>query len=69
MPPVERAYRQSTLVLGLVLLVLGLTIVATTIARGGGVLALGVLAGAGLAAFGGARTYLAARTPSADGRR
>lgn len=69
MPLVERAYRHSTRVLGLLLLVLGLAIVVTTIARGGGVLASGVLGGGALAAFGAARVYLASRTPASDGGR
>ena len=61
----ERAYRHSTRVLGLVLLGLGVALIVTTLARGGGPLATGVVVGVALAAFGGARTYLAARTPSA----
>jgi hypothetical protein len=69
MPLVERAYRHSTRMLGVLLLVLGLAIVATTIARGGGVLASGVLAGFALAAFGGARAYLSTRAPASDGGR
>jgi hypothetical protein len=68
MGAVERAYRHSTRVLGLVLLVLGLALVVTTLARGGGPLATGVVVGIALAAFGGARSYLAARTPSARER-
>jgi hypothetical protein len=65
---VERAYHHSTRVLGLVLVVLGVALVVTTLARGGGPLATGVVVGVALAAFGAARTYLAARTPSARER-
>jgi drug/metabolite transporter (DMT)-like permease len=65
---VESAYRHSTRVLGLLLVVLGVALVVTTVARGGGPLATGVVVGVGIAAFGGARTYLAARTPSPRGR-
>ena len=65
----ERAYRQSTRVLGLLLVVLGLAIVASTLARGGGISAVGVLVGVALAAFGGARIYLSARTPESRGGR
>jgi hypothetical protein len=61
---VERVYRHSTRLFGLLLVVLGLAVVVTTIARGGGPLATGVVAGVGLAVFGGARSYLAARTPA-----
>lgn len=69
MPRVERAYRHSTRALGLLLLVLGLALVVTTIARGGGPLATGVFGGVALAAFGGARAYLATRTEPSDGAR
>ena len=64
----ERAYRYSTRVLGLVLVVVGVTLIVTTLARGGGPLATGVVVGTALAAFGGARTYLSARTPAARER-
>jgi hypothetical protein len=60
----ERAYAVSTRVLGLVLVILGLALVVVTLVRGGGPFATGVLVGVGLAAFGGARSYLAARTPA-----
>jgi hypothetical protein len=65
---VERAYRQSTRALGLLLLVIGVAMIATTIARGGGAAATGVVVGAGLAAFGGARLYLATRASARDER-
>jgi hypothetical protein len=60
---VVRAYRQSTRVLGLLLMVLGVVMVVATLAGGGGPLASGVVVGVALAAFGGARSYLAGRTP------
>jgi hypothetical protein len=69
MPLVEQAYRHSTRVLGILLLILGLGIVVTTVARGGGPLATGVVIGFALAAFGAARAYLASRTPASDGGR
>jgi uncharacterized membrane protein YccC len=56
---VRRAYRQSTRVLGTLVCVLGLVIAVSTLARGGGPFALGVIAGVGLAVFGAARVYLA----------
>jgi hypothetical protein len=65
---VERAYRESTRVLGALVLVLGLAIVVTTLVRGGGAMATGVVVGVALAAFGGARLYLASRTPPSDER-
>jgi hypothetical protein len=59
---VERAYRQSTRVLGALLIVVGLLTVVVTIARGGGPLALGVVLGAMLAAIGAGRLALSRRT-------
>ena len=59
----ERAYRQATRVLGALLFVLGLTMVAVTIARGGGALALGVVVGALLAALGAGRLALSRDRP------
>jgi hypothetical protein len=58
---VERAYRQSTRALGIALCLLGLALVATTLARGGGPLALGVLVGTAFALLGAGRAYLATR--------
>ena len=69
MGAVERAYRHSTRVLGLLLMVLGVAMVVTTLVRGGGPLAVGVFVGVALAAFGGARIYLAAQTPASRGER
>ena len=42
----DRAYRASTRAIAVVTFLLGLTMIAVTIARGGGVLAVGVIAGA-----------------------
>ena len=56
---VEQAYRHSTRVLGVALLLLGATLVVLTIARGGGPLALGVILGLALAGIGGGRALLA----------
>lgn len=63
---VERAYRQSTRALGLLLFLLGVAMVAVTVARGGGPLALGVVIGVPLTAVGAARLVLAA--PRRGGR-
>jgi hypothetical protein len=43
---VDRAYRASTRAIAVVTFLLGLTMIAVTVARGGGVLAVGVIAGA-----------------------
>jgi hypothetical protein len=60
---VERAYRQATRVLGALLFLLGLTMVAVTVARGGGALALGVVVGVLLAALGAGRLALSRDRP------
>jgi hypothetical protein len=61
---VERPYRQSTRVLGAAICLLGLAMIVSTLARGGGPLALGVIAGAAFALLGAARVYLAGRERS-----
>jgi hypothetical protein len=56
---VQRAYRQSTRVLGTLTCLLGIALVVSTLARGGGPLALGVIVGIGIAVFGAGRVYMA----------
>jgi len=56
---VQRAYLASTRVLGAALLLVGVAMVASTIARGGGALAVGVVLGIMLTAVGAARLWLA----------
>jgi drug/metabolite transporter (DMT)-like permease len=56
---VERAYNHSTRVLGSLIALLGVVMVVTTVARGGGPLALGVVLGVLFAVLGCARVYLA----------
>lgn len=55
----ERAYLVSSRALGLILCVLGLAMVATTLARGGGPLTFGVVLGVLFAVLGAARVRLA----------
>lgn len=55
----ERLYRHSTRLLGALIALLGVAMVATTLARGGGPLALGVVLGVLFAVLGSARLYLA----------
>ena len=62
----ERAYRHSTRALGVLVFVIGVAITATTLARGGGPLALGVLVGVGFAIFGAGRVYLAGAIRARD---
>ncbi len=54
-----RAYRLSTRALAALLVLLGLAMVVSTIARGGGPLSLGVVLGIPLVLLGVARLYLA----------
>jgi hypothetical protein len=56
---VQRAYLASTLVLSTLMLVLGLAMVVSALARGGGALALGVVLGSALALIGAGRLWLA----------
>ncbi len=61
MPPVQRAYRESTRAVGAVICVLGIVMVAVTLARGGGPLALGVVVGVAFAILGALRVVIANR--------
>jgi hypothetical protein len=56
---VQRAYLASTRLLSAVIVVLGLAMVISALARGGGALALGVVLGTILTLFGGLRLWLA----------
>ena len=55
----HRAYRQSTRLFAVAILGLGLAMIVTTLARGGGALALGVVVGIAFVALGAGRLYLA----------
>ncbi len=55
----QRAYLASTRLLSAALLVVGVAMVASTIARGGGALAVGVVLGTMLALIGVARLWFA----------
>jgi hypothetical protein len=54
----QRAYLGSTLALSLLLVVLGITLIVTSVARGGGVLALGVVVGVCFVLAGAGRLWL-----------
>lgn len=54
----QRVYIGSTRVLGLLLLLLGLVLIVSTLARGGGVAALGVLVGVCFMLAGAGRLWL-----------
>ena len=55
----RRAYATSTVALNALLTLVGVAMVVSALARGGGVLALGVVLGALLALLGAGRLYLA----------
>ena len=55
----QRAYLASTRVLSALLVLIGIAMVATALARGGGALALGVVLGSLLALVGAGRLWLA----------
>ncbi|MEA2437493.1 MAG: hypothetical protein QOF65_2049 [Thermoleophilaceae bacterium] len=55
----QQAYRHSTRLLGMLIALLGVAMVATTLARGGGPLAIGVVVGVLFTVLGAARAYLA----------
>jgi hypothetical protein len=57
----ERIYRGSIRTLSLVFIVLGLVILVSTLANGGGPLSIGVLMGLAFAAVGGGRLWVASR--------
>ena len=59
----ERTYRQSTRLLGALLALLGVAMIVTTLARGGGPLAVGVVVGVLFTVLGAARAYLAGERP------
>ena len=59
MQGVARARHNTTIVLGALIALLGLALIVSTIVRGGGPAAIGVIVGAALAVFGAARAYLA----------
>jgi hypothetical protein len=56
---VRRAYTASTRVLSGLLIIIGLVMVGSALARGGGALALGVVLGTTLTLLGAARFWLA----------
>jgi hypothetical protein len=68
MSGVERLYRSSTVVIGSLTCLIGLALIVTTLARGGGPLAVGVVVGVLFAFLGAGRVFLARRSPPRSGR-
>lgn len=66
-PLVQRAYLASSRALSALLVLVGLAMVVTTLARGGGALAIGVVVGSLFALLGAARLWLA-RAAGMEGR-
>jgi hypothetical protein len=64
---VRTAYGASTRILGALLVVIGVAMVVSALARGGGPLALGVVLGTLLALLGAARFWLAGAHGGDDG--
>ena len=66
-PRVQRAYTASSRLLSGLLLLLGLAMIASALAAGGGPLALGVVLGVLFAGLGGARLWLSRSHVERDG--
>jgi hypothetical protein len=64
---VRTAYGASTRILGSLLVVIGIAMVVSALARGGGPLALGVVLGTMLALLGAGRVWLASAHGHGDG--
>jgi hypothetical protein len=58
----RQVYRGGTLVLSILMVVVGVALLVSTVARGGGVLAIGIVFGLLFIAAGSARLYLLRRT-------
>jgi hypothetical protein len=66
---VKRAYHASTSVLSALLLLLGLALLVSALARGGGALALGVVVGVLFAGIGAGRLWISLRGAQPGGKR
>ena len=64
----ERAYAVSSRVLSMLLVVIGVAMVVSALARGGGALALGVVLGVVFALAGAARLWLSRTAPRCAGQ-
>lgn len=59
---VERGYSNATRALGVVTVAIGVALLASSLARGGGPLAVGVILGIAFVFVGAARVYIAGRS-------
>jgi hypothetical protein len=65
---VQRAYRESTRAVGAIICLLGIAMVVITLARGGGLLAVGVIVGVAFAVLGALRVVIANRLTPPGGK-
>ena len=65
----DRAYSFSTRLFGVAILLLGVAMIAVTLSRGGGALAIGVVVGVLFALLGVGRLWLSRDTPTRGQRR
>ncbi len=63
MPTPRQAHRAATGVLSLAMVVIGVALIVSTLVRGGGPVAVGVVVGALFCALGAGRLYLQRRSP------
>ena len=63
MPERKQFHRTSTMLMSILMIVIGIVLVARTLAAGGGAAAIGVLLGVLFVAAGAARLYLQFRSP------
>jgi uncharacterized membrane protein HdeD (DUF308 family) len=63
MPQRKQFHRTSTMLMSILMIVIGIVLVARTLAAGGGAAAIGVLLGVLFVAAGAARLYLQFRSP------
>jgi len=56
---VQRAHRQTTRILSVLMVILGAALIVSTVARGGGAISFGVVLGVMFAALGAARFHMA----------
>lgn len=65
---VQRGYRESTRVVGVIICLLGIAMVVITLAHGGGPLAIGVIVGVVFAVLGALRVVVANRLTPPGGK-
>ena len=66
--PVERLYRSSTILFGSLTCLIGIALIVTTLANGGGPLAVGFVVGVLFALLGAGRVFIAGRSRPRSGR-